>query len=112
MTVKRLLNWKVIVTVTALLFLVTCYFAARKIMVWDVKLGMSAEQVLVIMGKPTQQYFTSVAGDSMTYLWESYVLNETVYQRKTAIIVHESKGVTRIVNLNVVFGKGFQSAQH
>jgi hypothetical protein len=95
---KRFLNVKAIAIVAALLFLVACYFAVRKVTASDIELGMDRATVYQKLGGPIQWYSWDVHS---TAIWQQTILS---YSRTTIIMFNQSDKVDEVRVENSLFG--------
>jgi hypothetical protein len=104
-THKRFLSLKTICLVATILFLVACYFAARKVMVWDVELGMTRAEVIKVLGEPTesQGWFPDA--------WERTIFNQSIYSRITGIYYDADGKADAICVMHQIFGRQFMDTR-
>ncbi len=107
---RRLLNLKTICLVATLVFLVACYFAARKVMVWDVELGMSRAEVIRLLGEPIE-FGLSFDSRSSPDCWEQTIVNDKTYRRLIGIYYDDEGKVNLICVVNKLFGHEFVSSR-
>ncbi len=100
---KKLFNLKTICLLAMLVFLVACHFATRKIMAWDVELGMSRSEVHKILGKPMY---------SGPDAWELVVINNVIYRRTIIIVCDGEWKVAQIIVMHNILGHEFVSSRH
>ncbi|MFT3880095.1 MAG: hypothetical protein QM703_10605 [Gemmatales bacterium] len=107
MMIKRFLNVKSIALVAALLFIVACYFAARKVMVSGIELGMSRAEVRKVLGEPTEKVdfmHPGAVGDG----WETVLFSSSVYRQSVVVAYDKHDKVDLILIFQDVFGRHFQ----
>ncbi len=101
---KRFLNLKTIALAATLVFIVVSYFAARKVMVWDVELGMDKEAVHKVQGSPTTALPRLPHDYAETLFWQKEVIDKSIFQQLTVVLFDEHGKVAGIRNRVRIFG--------
>lgn len=103
---KRILNLKVIAIMATLLFIVACYFAARKVMASDIELGMERAALIERLGKPAVQiHFSMRQGELLS--WHKSILSESVYRHSIIVTTDSAGTIDSIEIVNLLFGHKF-----
>ena len=106
--VKRFLNLKVFAIVALLLFVVACYFAARKVMASDIVRGMDKATVIEMLGQPI--WVLPPLGDNSEVLfWQRELISQNIFHQDTMVLFDEAGKVWCIRNVPFLFNYGFGS---
>jgi len=107
MMIRRFLSLKVIALAAMLVTVALVYFAARKIMVSDVELGMSRAEVIKVLGEPAEKvpfFYPGSEGEG----WQSIVFSKDIFSQAIVVAYDENNKVNLIVIFTHVLGRHFQ----
>lgn len=96
---RRFLNFKSIAVIATLLFVVTCYFAVKKVMASIIQLGMERATVIQLLGDPTDET-TMIQAE----VWEKVLISKNIYQQIILVDFDKSGRANFIAVLHVLFG--------